>query len=303
MSSTILHLHYSLPLLTLWGLFYAGQPRDSRNLRRPEELPTICRMPLWFGREYNKTTDASLKGKLFKSVEMVSPGEWGHCKLWAGAHLTWGVGWGGRGTSRPLLGSSWSWLAAIWLAVRTSFQDAIKSLFWMHRMFCQNNQGFLQCVLDWERKQEPLSGQYSGNGWPWSDAWKKGYKVRMVERILKQLERIESVEATPRGSRLEHCNAHLLLTWPYGDRKCGWRVGGEPKPERPKESDNSSSSTWFGEEMKNVVKEPCMYVSRLVISRNQYLTCASACTEWERMREREGTTLPCLFPIVRILRY
>lgn len=53
--------------------------------------------------------------------------------------------------------------------------------------------------------------------------------------------------------------------------------------------------------MKNVVKELCMYVSRLVISRNQYLTCASACTE--RENEREGTTLPCLFPIVRILRY
>ena len=140
LSSTILYLHFLLPFINTLRFVYDGQLRNSQNFCRPEELPTICWLPLWLGREYNKHIDASLRRKLFKSLEMVSPGEWGHCKVWAGGHLTWkGKEWGGRGTGRLFLGSSWNWLAGVWLAVCTSFQDLIKSLFWMHRIFCQNN--------------------------------------------------------------------------------------------------------------------------------------------------------------------
>lgn len=63
--------------------------------------------------------------------------------------------------SRLLLCSSWNWLAAIWLAFSMSFQNSVRSLSSTERMSCQNNQGFLLCVLDWERKQEDVRGQYS----------------------------------------------------------------------------------------------------------------------------------------------
>ena len=68
------------------------------------------------------------------------------------------------------------------------------------------------------------------------------------------------------------------------------RVAGEEEDAKLRKAkrESLSSSRWSGEEMKNVVKELYMFVSRRVANRNRYPMCTSAQSkrEWKKQKER-----------------
>ena len=134
------------------------------------------------------------------------------------------------------------------------------------------------------KKEEPLRGQY-WSGWPWHDAQKKGYRVRMVERILKKLGKTESDGSNPQ--RPQTGVLLMLTSCSRAPLETGSGAGEEDAKLRKAKGESLSSSTWFGEEMKNVVKELCLFVSRLVANRNRYPVCTRARREREWKKQKE----------------
>ena len=121
-----------------------------------------------------------------------------------------------------------------------------------------------------------------------------------MERILKKLGKTESDGSNPQ--RPQTGALLMLISCSRAPVETGSGAGEEEDAKlRKAKGESLSSCTWFGEEMKNVVKELCMFVSRLVANRNWY--CVYEGSEGDRMKETEGTTLPCPFPTVRILRH
>ena len=108
----------------------------------------------------------------------------------------------------------------------------------------------------------------------------------MVERILKKLGKTEFDGSNPRRQKT---GALLMLTSCSRAPVETGSVAGEEEDAKLRKAkrESLSISTWFGEEMKNVVKELCVFVSRLVANRNRYPMCTSAQREREWKKQKE----------------
>lgn len=69
----------------------------------------------------------------------------------------------------------------------------------------------------------------------------------------------------------------MLISCSRAPVETGSGAGEEEDAKLRKAKGESLSSTWFGEEMKKyLLKELCMFVSRLVANRNWYCVCPRA---------------------------